>query len=82
MNQHFTTQPCNGRGKFDSIPVAFDSLALPPSNNNLNTVAGLVDDLNLTFDDKLAKTLAFHARWQYEDTEEQALEGEALQACQ
>ena len=29
-------------------------------------------------DDKLARVLALHARWNYEDTEEQGLEEEAL----
>lgn len=33
-------------------------------------------------DDKLARVLALHARWDYEDTEKQALQGESLQARQ
>ena len=76
---HSTPQPRNNKGKFDSTPVALDSSALPQSNddlnavaglgnNDLNAVAGLVDNPSLTFDDKLARTLALHARWQYEDT--------------
>ena len=80
--QPSTPQPRNNKGKFDSIPVVFDSSALPPSNNDLNAVAKLVDNSDSTFDDKLARTLALHARWQYEDKEEQALEGEDLQARQ
>lgn len=87
--QYPTPQPRNSRGKFDSTSVILDSNivpALPPSNDDLNAVARLVDDPSSTFDDKLARRLALHARWQYEDTEEQALgealgEGEALQAA-
>lgn len=84
--QHPTPQTRNSRGKFGSTPGTLDSTivpALPPSGVDLNAVEKLVDDPSSTFDDKLARTLALHARWQYEDTEEQALgEGEALQARQ
>ena len=53
-----------------------------PSNNDLNTIAELIDNSDSTFDDKLARILTFHIRWQYENTEKQALEREALQAHQ
>lgn len=33
-------------------------------------------------DDKLARVLALHARWKYEDNEKQVLEGESLQTRQ
>ena len=34
------------------------------------------------YDDKSASLQALHARWKYEDNEEQALERDALQMCQ
>ena len=37
-------------------------------------------EARLVEDDKLARVWALHARWKYEDNEEQALEGESLQA--
>lgn len=64
--QYPTPQPRNDRSKFDSILITFDSNiipALPPINNNLNAIARMVDNLSLTFDDKLVRTLALHARW-------------------
>lgn len=59
--QHSTPQPYNSKAKFNSILVTFDSPALLPSNDDFNTIAQLVDDRSLTFDDKLIRTLAFHA---------------------
>ena len=44
-------------------------------NKETGTEASLVDD-------KLARVLALYARWNYDDTEEQGLEGGALQARQ
>lgn len=58
LKQYATSQLCNNNGKFNFTPVAFNPSALPPSNNDLNTVAGLVDDHSFTFDDKLVKTLS------------------------
>lgn len=35
-----------------------------------------------TYNDKLARVQALHARWEYDDNEEEALEGDTLQARQ
>lgn len=39
-------------------------------------------DLDTPYDDKLARAMALYIRWRYKNTEEQALEGEALLARQ
>ncbi len=81
-SKHRTPQSRNIRGKFDSTPSTLD-FQMPPSNIDLNAVEQLVEDPSTTFDDKLAKALALHARWEYEDIEEETLEErEALQARQ
>lgn len=43
-----------------------------------NSISDLVDDFTTTFDDRLARITALHARWNYENTEEETLEGHAL----
>ena len=53
-----------------------------PGAMDLALVKGLVDDPDITHDDKLAGTMALYACWKYEDTEKQALEGETLITCQ
>ena len=53
--------------------VGRTSLDTRPVNEDPGVEASLVDD-------KLARVLALHARWNYEDTEEQGLEGQAFQA--
>lgn len=62
------------------------SSLLFPSASAVNTAAGILansaDDASTTYDDKLARVQALHARWRYEDNEEEALEGDALQMRQ
>ncbi len=64
--------------------LALNPRALAPNTSDvdLDVVANLVDDSTTTFDDKLARVLALQAWWKYEDTEEEALNGDALQALQ
>ena len=42
----------------------------------------MADDSTTTYDDKVARVLALRAQWEYEDNEEEALDGDALQTCQ
>ncbi len=52
------------------------------SDIDLDVVANLVDDSDTTFNDKLARVIVLHFMWKYEDTEEEALNGDVLQARQ
>ena len=81
-----TSQPRTSLGKFLSnasqTPIlGFDSSTgtnqQVPGAIDLAFVEDLVDDPDITHDDKLARAMALYARWKYEDTEEQALEREA-----
>ena len=49
---------------------------------NLALLEGLAHDPDTTYDEKMARAMALHARWKYEYTKEQALEGDALKARQ
>lgn len=57
-----------------------------PSASSSNTAIGILassaDDSSTTYDDKLARVLALHAWLKYEDNEEEALKGDALQMRQ
>lgn len=83
--QHAVPQPRTLKGKFVSKetpneqPITESTESL---NVNLALVEDLVDDPDTTVNDKLARVMALHARWKYEDTEEQALKGDALKARQ
>lgn len=60
----------------------------PPSSSTsaVNIANGILDnsadDASTTYNDKLARVKALHARWKYEDNEEEALEGNSLQMRQ
>lgn len=55
---------------------------LSASTAAVDVLAHLADDSTTTYDDKFARVLALHACWKYEDNEEEALDGEALQTRQ
>lgn len=85
------SQPRTSSGKFVSnagqTPAIYSdsSEAINQQKSDavdLALVEDLVDDPDTTHDDKLARAMALYARWRYKDTEEQALEGEALIARQ
>ena len=81
------SQPRTSLGKFlsnagQTLVLGFDSSTgtnqQVPDAMDLALVEGLVDDPDTNHDDKLTRAMALYARWKYEDTEEQALEGKAL----
>ena len=83
---HPTPPLRNNAGIFSSqskeLHSARSSRAPEQYNVDSDSISDLVDDSTTTFDDKLARVTALHARWNYEDTEEEALEGDALQTWQ
>ena len=76
-----TISPHANSSKSESPRSAEANSQPAPINVDPSIEASLVED-SLVEDDKLARVLALHARWDYENTEEQALEGESLKARQ
>lgn len=49
---------------------------------NFALVEDLVHNLDTAYDEKMARAMALHTRWRYEDIKKQALEEDALKAWQ
>ena len=88
-------QPRTRKGKFVSNAIlnqsrlnsqnpsqSSSSSSAESARVNLALLEGLAHDPDTTYDEKMARAMALHARWKYEDTKEQALEGGALKARQ
>ena len=69
------------KGKLSSQMTAIDSTPVQPSPH-LPSHAIDEDDDTVAYNDKVARLQALQARWAYEDTEEEALVEDALQARQ
>lgn len=49
---------------------------------DLTLVESLIDNLEITYDNKLAKAMAFYACWRYKNIKKQTLKKETLIVCQ
>lgn len=81
-DQASTQEPCAPHPQQNCRSSGSGSKSPSASNTAIGILAHLADDSSTTYDDKLARVLALHARWKYEDNEEEALEGDALQMRQ
>ena len=77
-------QNCEGNEGAQSINETPTLSPHSTSISSADTTADITADTtaDTTYNDKLARVQTLHARWEYEDNEKEALEGDALQARQ
>lgn len=78
-----TLLPRNNKGKSGSQSKSTDCISVSPLFPVSNTTIDILAyDSTTTYDDKVARMLTLRARWEYEDNEDEALDGDALQTRQ